>query len=222
MRTNANVFLFCLFLFAPYSSLSPGNIGSQLLGGTNTVYAWLVQWLADNLGYDVSNIIGLPYDWRMSPDKTEERDGFLTLTRRRIEAAVQSNGQPGVMVAHSMGNTIFRYFLEWLRTRLREEAYDRYIKQAERRAKAIRKATAGNLENAADSSPYLPGWMSRAVPDFDEWFASTYSDIKKTVNPEKHKQLWELALTEGDDSWIDWIREHIYTYVGECSIFSHI
>ena len=37
------------------SSLSPGGIGSQLLvGGTNTVYSWLIQWLADNLGYDVS------------------------------------------------------------------------------------------------------------------------------------------------------------------------
>lgn len=47
------------------ASLAPGGIGSNLLvGGTNTVYAWLIQWLADNLGYDVSNIIGLPYDWR--------------------------------------------------------------------------------------------------------------------------------------------------------------
>jgi hypothetical protein len=39
------------------SSLSPGGIGStMLIGGTNTVYAWLIQWLADNLGYDVTNI----------------------------------------------------------------------------------------------------------------------------------------------------------------------
>ena len=85
------------------SSLAPGGLGSKfLVGGTNTVYAWLIQWLADNLGYDVGNIIGLPYDWRLSPDRMEERDGFLTLTRRRIEAAVKSNGQPGIMVAHSV------------------------------------------------------------------------------------------------------------------------
>ena len=33
------------------SSLAPGSLGSNLLvGGTNTVYAWLIQWLADNLG----------------------------------------------------------------------------------------------------------------------------------------------------------------------------
>lgn len=86
------------------SSLAPGGLGSKfLVGGTNTVYAWLIQWLADNLGYDVGNIIGLPYDWRLSPDRLEARDGFLTLTRRRIEAAVKSNGQPGIMVAHSVG-----------------------------------------------------------------------------------------------------------------------
>jgi hypothetical protein len=39
------------------SSLSPGSsMSNMLIGGTNTVYAWLIQWLADNLGYDVTNI----------------------------------------------------------------------------------------------------------------------------------------------------------------------
>lgn len=78
------------------SSLAPDSIGSKtLVGGKNTVYAWLTQWLADNLGYDVSSIVGLPYDWRLSPDIMEKRDGFLTLTRHRIEAAVAHNGEPG-------------------------------------------------------------------------------------------------------------------------------
>jgi hypothetical protein len=85
------------------SSLAPGSISSNLLvGGTNTVYAWLIQWLADNLGYDVTSIVALPYDWRLSPDKMESRDGFLTLMRKKIEAAVESNGLPGIMVAHSV------------------------------------------------------------------------------------------------------------------------
>lgn len=119
------------------ASLAPGGIGSSLLvGGTNTVYSWLIQWLADNLGYDVTNMIGLPYDWRLSPDKMEARDGFLSMTRRRIEAAVASNGgQPGIMVAHSMGNLIFRYFLDWLREEMREEAYQDYLSRARRREK---------------------------------------------------------------------------------------
>ena len=42
----------------------------------------------------------------------EDRDGFLTLTRKRIEAAVATNGHPGIMVAHSMGNVVFREFIQ--------------------------------------------------------------------------------------------------------------
>jgi Lecithin:cholesterol acyltransferase len=86
-------------------SLTPtGSVGADLLvGQTNTLFAWLVQWLADNLGYDVSNLIGLPYDWRLSPNMMERRDGFFSQTRRRIEAAVASNGGlPGILVAHSV------------------------------------------------------------------------------------------------------------------------
>jgi hypothetical protein len=136
------------------SSLAPGSIGSSLfVGGTNTVYAWLINWLADNLGtyskhiknrlfiygrrcgrlrlihdqfsdlsdlvwcpgYDSSSIVGLPYDWRLSPDVMEKRDGFLTLMRKRIEAAVESNGYPGIMVAHSVTH-LFRSFPTSLRS----------------------------------------------------------------------------------------------------------
>ena len=86
------------------ASLAPGGLGAELLvGQTNTLFAWLVQWLADNLGYDLSNMIGFPYDWRLSPHMMEKRDGFLSQTRRRIEAAVKANGGiPGIMVAHSV------------------------------------------------------------------------------------------------------------------------
>lgn len=118
------------------SSLAPGSLGSNLLvGGTNTVYAWLIQWLAENLGmssrtcwyfemnsciwiqtlqfsaigYDSSSIVGLPYDWRLSPDVMEKRDGFLTLMRKRIEAAVESNGNPGIMVAHSVTDLLMKF-----------------------------------------------------------------------------------------------------------------
>eukprot|EP00551_Chaetoceros_affinis_P007144 CAMPEP_0203668388 /NCGR_PEP_ID=MMETSP0090-20130426/5028_1 /ASSEMBLY_ACC=CAM_ASM_001088 /TAXON_ID=426623 /ORGANISM="Chaetoceros affinis, Strain CCMP159" /LENGTH=987 /DNA_ID=CAMNT_0050532809 /DNA_START=363 /DNA_END=3326 /DNA_ORIENTATION=- len=116
------------------SSLAPGSVTTNMLvGGKNTVYAWLTQWLADNLGYDVSSIVGLPYDWRLSPDVMEKRDGFLTLTRKRIEASVKSNGSPGIMVAHSMGNNVFRYFLEWLKNQLHEEAYARLAKNLDER-----------------------------------------------------------------------------------------
>ena len=186
------------------SSLSPGGIGSQLLvGGTNTVYAWLIQWLADNLGYDVTNIVGLPYDWRLSPDKMESRDGFLSLMRRRMEAAVESNGKPGIMVAHSMGNLIFRYFLEWLRVELREEAYQKYYRQATKRAKATQ------YDKAAPAN--VPGWMAGVVNSLDEWWTWVTENID---GANRHEQLWELASVEGDENWHEWIERHIWTYAG--------
>lgn len=179
------------------SSLSPGGFSSDLLvGGTNTVYAWLIQWLADNLGYDSNSIVGLPYDWRLSPDKMEHRDGFLTLTRRRIEAAVQSNGSPGIMVAHSMGNKVFQYFLVWLKKTLQEEAYEKYIQKARHRA---RRQVEKNI---------LPSWINPS-----NHIAPT-DILKMDETGQKHEQLWELALMEGETHWYDWIEQHLWTYVG--------
>jgi hypothetical protein len=169
------------------ASLAPGGIGADLLvGGTNTVYAWFIQWLADNLGYDVTNIVGLPYDWRLSPDKMEARDGFLSIMRRRIEAAVSSNRQPGIMVAHSMGNLVFRYFIEWLRVQMREEVFHEYVQRANRRAASLKKQKEQQLalgiasqpsqpQNSDDttswtSSSTLSGWMSGIAAEVDEWY----------------------------------------------------
>lgn len=162
--------------------------------------------------------MGLPYDWRLSPDKMEDRDGFLTLTRRRIEAAVQSNGKPGIMISHSMGNLVFRYFLEWMREQLKEEAYTRYIKQAQRRAKALQKAA------VVSSKPHplvegwaslLPGWMSGTAAGVDDWLSKmTESDPDNDILPEKHEKLWQLAQMEGDDMFYEWTEKHIWSYVG--------
>ena len=218
------------------SSLAPGSLGSTLLvGGTNTVYAWLIQWLADNLGYDVTNIIGLPYDWRLSPNVMERRDGFLTLTRRRIEAAVKSNGAPGIMVAHSMGNTVFRYFLEWLRQEMREEVYATTLQRAKRRrAKVLlRQKTAGATTTTttpttisssgsdSDSNGWVTGagldelWNSEYGPDHVDLENDTTAGAGTgSTSNKRNAQLWELAQIEGDEQYIQWLQQHIWTYVG--------
>jgi hypothetical protein len=202
------------------SSLAPGSLGSTLLvGGTNTVYAWLIQWLADNLGYDVTNIIGLPYDWRLSPDIMENRDGFLTLTRRRIEAAVKSNGAPGIMVAHSMGNTVFRYFLEWLRQEMREEVYTKIIKNAERRARhKTQQAVVGAGTSDVSSRWMLTGVVSGLDDLWNSYFGQEEEELPQyeavTGKRGRHAQLWELAQIEGDENYLEWLENHIWTYVG--------
>lgn len=183
----------------------------------------MIQWLADNLGYDVTNIIGLPYDWRLSPERMEGRDGFLTLTRHRIEAAVKSNGEPGIMVAHSMGNVVFRYFLEWLRQEMREESYQQYVKRAERRVKKQQQQQPAQSD--VDASSYLTGWMGGVVSGFDEWWTAYFSSQEEgsgqsqggehsDYSHNRHPKLWELAKMEGDGNFIEWLEEHVWTYVG--------
>mmetsp|Transcript_25978 Transcript_25978/g.60989 ORF Transcript_25978/g.60989 Transcript_25978/m.60989 type:complete len:1005 (+) Transcript_25978:242-3256(+) len=174
------------------ASLAPGGIGADfLVGGTNTVYSWLIQWLADNLGYDVTNMIAFPYDWRLTPSIMEKRDGFLSMMKKRIEGAVASSKQPGIMVAHSMGNLILRYFIEWLRVELREEAFQGYVKRARRKAQSLKKqqqqqqqqkhkqnsALKQEPKNSEDASSWtasLPGWVTSTLADVsaevDEWY----------------------------------------------------
>ena len=226
------------------SSLAPGSISSNLLvGGTNTVYAWLIQWLADNLGYDVTSIVALPYDWRLSPDKMESRDGFLTLMRKKIEAAVKSNGLPGIMVAHSMGNSVFRYFLEWLRVQMQDEAYERYVEQAEHaiataaaashhrgpfwRGRALYRGLMnlpggiggrGNNNTADDHEMLEESFAREFEPDKmdDKFDQSKGNEATTEADPsvKKYPKLWELAKIEGDSEWIDWLGKHVWTYVG--------
>lgn len=208
------------------ASLAPGGVGSNLLvGGTNTVYSWLIQWLADNLGYDVTNVIGFPYDWRLTPDMMETRDGFLSMMRRKMEASVSSNGHPGIVVAHSMGNLIFRYFSEWLRIQMREESYNDYAARARRRARSLRKAKGQTQQesNADENSGEVPGWMagggSGGNDGLYDWLMAqeVNGEGESDSNDEagkKNAQLWELAVIEGDEKWLEWMNNHVWTYVG--------
>jgi len=221
------------------ASLAPGGIGADLLvGGTNTVYSWLIQWLADNLGYDVTNMLAFPYDWRLTPSVMERRDGFLSMMRKRIEGAVASSKQPGIMVAHSMGNVIFRYFIEWLRIELREEAFQGYVKRAKRKAQSLKKQqhqqqqyqqqhqklkqnnpSKQDQKPAEDDSSWtasLPGWMTATLADVsaevDEWY-DWLTDEEKATRPAPRAKSDESASngsTSCDDDNIDYRQTQLW------------
>ncbi len=57
----------------------------------------------------------VPYDWRLSPNKLQDRDGLFTAIKAEVEAAVERNGMPAVMVAHSLGAVVALQFFEWLK-----------------------------------------------------------------------------------------------------------
>ena len=95
--------------------LSPGNIYTP---ASTSVFTNMVKYLS-NLGYDVNGIIGLPYDWRLSPGQLEERDSFFSSVRYKLETAVKRHKRPAIILAHSMGNNLFMYFCEWMKHRVK-------------------------------------------------------------------------------------------------------
>ena len=38
--------------------------------------------------------------------------------------------------------------------------------------------------------------------------------VSESTGTKKRPHLWELAQAEGDDAWLEWINDHIWTYIG--------
>ena len=73
-----------------------------------------------------------------------------------------------------MGNTVFRYFLSWLKFEMQKEAYARYIANMKRRAKASQQQAAAKVEDAARNAAASAGWLSGVVNGFDDWLSSYF------------------------------------------------
>lgn len=62
------------------------------------------------------NLLAVPYDWRVSPQGLQERYQYFSNLKQKIEELFTSNeNTPVVIIAHSMGNRVTQYFLEWLK-----------------------------------------------------------------------------------------------------------
>ena len=95
---------------ASVSELSPG-----LFGGVTTIFRSLIYTAASEFGYDISNILAVPYDWRLAPLRLEQRDLFFSKLKMSIEHTVALNGgNPAIAICHSLGNNVFLYFTKWL------------------------------------------------------------------------------------------------------------
>jgi hypothetical protein len=92
--------------------MAPGNLYTP---PATSIFTALIKTLASELGYDVTNLIGAPYDWRLAPIQMQKRDSFFTTLKSRLEVAVRRHKRPAIVIAHSMGTNIFMYFCDWLR-----------------------------------------------------------------------------------------------------------
>jgi phospholipid:diacylglycerol acyltransferase len=78
---------------------------------------WVWGKLIENLavvGYSPSNMAMQAYDWRLPFPLLEQRDGYFTTLKCRIEAMHQSSGRKIALITHSMGALVVHYFFHWV------------------------------------------------------------------------------------------------------------
>jgi hypothetical protein len=109
--------------------LDPGLI----TGWLTSIWQVIIRHLAEAFDYDPGTFIPAPYDFRLPPTLLQERDNYFYKLMVNIETAVQDLRRKYiqassklatplpmrtfgvVVIAHSLGNNVFRYFLEWLK-----------------------------------------------------------------------------------------------------------
>ncbi|KAE8270998.1 hypothetical protein A4X09_0g1314 [Tilletia walkeri] len=106
----------------PFTGLDPPGIKVRAAEGLDaasyfiTGY-WIWSKVIENLaviGYDSNNLWLAAYDWRLSMSNLETRDHFFTRLKLRMEQNLALFDKKTVLVAHSMGSTVFMYFMKWV------------------------------------------------------------------------------------------------------------
>ncbi|KAI8981565.1 Lecithin:cholesterol acyltransferase-domain-containing protein [Pilobolus umbonatus] len=105
----------------PLTGLDPPDIKIRAAQGLDaadyfiTGY-WIWAKIIENLamiGYDNNNMHLASYDWRLSFSNLEVRDGYFSKLKSVIEISRKNHNKRTVVLAHSMGSSLFPYFLRW-------------------------------------------------------------------------------------------------------------
>ncbi|XP_051118588.1 phospholipid--sterol O-acyltransferase-like isoform X2 [Andrographis paniculata] len=106
------------------TELDPGYITGPL----SSVWKDWVRWCIE-FGIKANSIIAAPYDWRLPPAKLEERDLYFHKLKLTFETVLKLRGGPSIVFAHSLGNNVFRYFLEWLKLEIAPKLYNKWLEE---------------------------------------------------------------------------------------------
>mmetsp|Transcript_19419 Transcript_19419/g.54554 ORF Transcript_19419/g.54554 Transcript_19419/m.54554 type:complete len:1295 (+) Transcript_19419:74-3958(+) len=86
---------------------------SPLAKKASYVFGHVIAALSD-VGYEPRNMDAAPYDWRLPPEKMDERDHYFLRLKHKVSAFREANGEKVVLMGHSMGCRNVQYFLWWL------------------------------------------------------------------------------------------------------------
>ncbi|KAF9268724.1 Lecithin:cholesterol acyltransferase [Marasmius fiardii PR-910] len=101
----------------PYTGLDPSGAKVRAAEGINAASMfiqgyWIWLKIVENLAavnYDTNNLHLAPYDWRLSYYNLEERDGYFSKLKSTIEGFKRRQKRKTVLVAHSMGSSVFKW-----------------------------------------------------------------------------------------------------------------
>jgi phospholipid:diacylglycerol acyltransferase len=100
----------------PDTGLDPVGIKLRAVTGLEAVdwfvpgyFVWgkVIESLGD-VGYDPNSIHAATFDWRLSPDQLQKRDGYFTRLKSSIETLVAIHKVPVALLAHSYGDQLVR------------------------------------------------------------------------------------------------------------------
>ena len=66
------------------------------------------------IGYDPNTLHLAAYDWRLSFEDLQKRDGYFTRLQSKLEMSKRITGKKTVILAHSLGSLLLFYFLNWV------------------------------------------------------------------------------------------------------------
>ncbi|CAH0514092.1 unnamed protein product [Peronospora belbahrii] len=150
------------------SELDPGIVTGPL----STVWRNIIHDLVHHFELNPEQLVVATYDWRLPPSKLQERDKYFDLLKKKIEYTVELDGNDGglVVIAHSMGNGILRYFLEWLKDEVGRKNWQKWI---DRHISAYF-AVGSPLLGSAESLELISSGLTEGLP-------ITQSEMRKLV-----------------------------------------
>lgn len=105
-----------------YTNLDPPGVRLRSAEGLEAATFFLPGYfvwnmLVENLaaiGYDSTNMLLMPFDWRLSYGNMQARDQYFLKLKHQVEYLVHGFGQKVVISAHSMGAPVLFYFFKWI------------------------------------------------------------------------------------------------------------
>jgi phospholipid:diacylglycerol acyltransferase len=144
-----------------------------------------------------------PYDWRMAFPLLEERDGYLTKLKFKIEAMHKSTGKKVVLTSHSMGAQLVHFFFKWVTTPTREGGGGGGKKWVDQHVHAYVNIAGSHLGVPKAASSLLSGEMKDTV------FMGTIGSMAEQFFGRKLRKdlfntwgsLWGMLPKGGDRIW---------------------